>query len=87
MHGCTVCCATPPASAKGVDAAYVTISIRLIIIQHLVFVLDTLYVGLFWHGYCDDIGLWALFQKGGDIHAGTFLPAVQSPEQPILPKH
>ncbi|MBW1813088.1 MAG: hypothetical protein JRJ39_05265 [Deltaproteobacteria bacterium] len=72
---CTGCCATSPAIAKGVDAADVIISIRsTIIIQHMVFSLDTLYIRSFWHGFCDEIRLWAVFKKGGDIHACTCLP-------------
>jgi hypothetical protein len=69
VHRCTGCCATSPADAKGIIAAYVIISIRsMIIIQHMVFSPDTLYVRSFWNGYCDEIRLWALFEKGGDIH-------------------
>jgi hypothetical protein len=51
----------------------------MIIIQHMLFSPDTLYVRSFWNGYCDEIRLWALFEKGGDIHAGTCLPATRSP--------
>ena len=63
MHECTGGCATSAAIGKRVDGADVTISIRSIIfIQHMVFALDMLYVRSFWHGYCDEISLWALFQ-------------------------
>jgi len=85
---CTGCCATSPAGAKGIDAAYVTISIwSIIIIQHMVFSLNTLDVRSFWHGFCDEIRRWAAFKKGGDIHACTCLPATRSPERSILPMH
>ena len=63
VHGCTGCCATSAAIGKRVDGADVTISIRSIIfVQHMVFVWNTRYVGLFWHGHGDDLRLWALFQ-------------------------
>jgi len=67
VHRCTGCCATSPTGAKGIIAAYVIISIRsMIIIQHIVFSPDTLYVRSFWHGYCDEIRLWAVFEKSED---------------------
>ena len=88
MHGCTGCCATSATIGRVGDGADVTISIRSIIfIQHIVFILNTRYVGLFWHGYRDEIRLWALVQKGGDIYAGTCLSAARSQKDSILPMH